>query len=112
MAANGNVMDRVPEPLRKLMGNGTAVAMADRFDMNEMLLALAAQQQQGHQAGAAQINYQPFDFRESGSAGLEIRQARFPIEALERATGADQVHPAVRAQLEAIFQQIMAQPSI
>jgi hypothetical protein len=106
MAANGSIMDRVPLPLRQLMGQGTAIAMSDKFDMNQMLLHLHQQQVAvGH---VQAIHYQPYNFSEGSRGGnLSIQQLPFPKAEWERALGVSDIHPAVRQQLNEIFARAM-----
>lgn len=110
MCANGQVMDRVPEPLRQLLGKGTAIAMSDKFDMNGMLLTLHKEQRHAIGAGAETIRYQPYNFAEGGaSSGMTIKQKPFPKEELEQALGNNDIPPAVREQVNEIFLSVLGQ---
>lgn len=108
MCANGHIMNYLPPQLRDLMGSGTAVAMADKFDMNAMLLQLHNQQQQatGH---VQPVQYKPYNFASHRPGTMAVQQLPFPKEELEQALGNNEIPPIVREQVNEIFNQVFSQ---
>lgn len=110
MLANGNIMDHVPNPLRQLLGKGTAIAMSDKFDMNAMLLQMDQQRTQGAATAAKRpqpLHYQPYNFARNGADDMSIKSLPFPKEKLEQAFGNNEIPPAVREEVNAIFAQVL-----
>lgn len=108
MCANGNVMDRLPQPVRQLLGKGTAVAMADKFDMNMLLKQLQAEQQKAMAEARTNPQFmsaaaQPFNFAEGSAQNeLSIQQMPVPWEAASAAS------PEMKAEVNALIAQALA----
>jgi len=106
MAANGNIMDRLPQPLRQLLGKGTAIAMSEKFDMGAMLEklrveqeAVMAQQMQNIPGGAPQ----PYNFAEGAQ-----RADNLTIQLPPMRVNPDAMTPAAQAEIRQVFAQAIS----
>jgi hypothetical protein len=84
MALHGNIMDRLPQPLRQLLGKGSAVAMSEKFDMGAMLEKLRVEQEavmakQMQNIPGLAPQSQPYNFAAMGTPSADGMTIQFPV---------------------------------
>jgi len=100
MAANGNIMDRLPQPLRQLLGKGTAIAMSEKFDMGAMLEKLRMEQEAVMAQQMPGSAPQPYNFAEGAQ-----RADNLTIQLPPMRVNPDAMTPAAQAEIRQVFAQ-------
>jgi len=103
MAANGNVMDRLPQPLRQLLGKGTAIAMSEKFDMGAMLEKLRMEQEAVMAQQMPGSAPQPYNFAEGAQ-----RADNLTIQLPPMHVNPDAMTPAAQAEIRQVFAQAIS----